>query len=353
MWDMNKLAIFYWLTATSLFMIAHFFGTTATPDWDSGPISYFIVWIVSSIALGSINGVLDRYLDRLHNLAYGSLIVVKCLCMLFAFVGILFVLKVYAYTSGNITAEQVTSTFLPDLMMPQKLGALYFLLVASGTYSFLRYVQSMIGKGTMFNIVLGKYRKARNEERIFMFLDLKDSTKSAERLGNQKFTNLIQDCFKDLRETAIKHEVEIYSYVGDEAILAWKVKDGLKNKNCLETFYHFAQKIERRSKYYQEQYGMIPEFKAGAHMGEATIAQVGNIVKTSIDYLGDVMNTCSRIEGECKSYGKDFLISEVLAKALGEIEVYEFIGEIVPRGKSESIKLYCPSPNQSAFKAAS
>lgn len=339
---MNKLAIFYWLTATSLFMIAHFFGTEATPDWDNGPVSYFVAWIVSSLALGGANAVLDRFLDKLHHFAYSSLIFIKCFCMLFAFVAILFGLKIFAVANGNLSVAQASATFIPDLIMPQKLGALYFLLVASGTYSFLRYVQSMIGKGTMYNIVLGKYRQARNEERIFMFLDLKNSTRNAEVLGNTKFTNLIQDCFKDLRETAIKHKVEIYSYVGDEAILAWKVKDGLKNRNCLETFFHFSAKIEKRSNYYIKQYGFVPEFKAGAHVGEATIAQVGNIVKTSIDYLGDVMNTCSRIEGECNSSGRDFLISEDLAKALGHEGSYEFIGEIIPRGKTESIKLYSP-----------
>lgn len=350
---MNKLAIFYWLAATSLFMVAHFFGTEATPDWENGRISYIIVWAVTSCVLGATNAVLDRFLDKMQRFSYGSLIAIKCFCMLFIFVGLLFVFKIMAYSSGNITGEQVFSTFIPDLMMPQKLGALYFLLIASGAYSFLRYMQSMVGRETMYHIVLGKYRKARNETRIFMFLDLKNSTSNAEKLGNEKFTNLIQDCFKDLRETAIKHQVEIYSYVGDEAILAWKVKEGLKNNNCLETFYHFAKKIEKRSQYYEEKYGLVPEFKAGAHMGEATIAQVGNIVKTSIDYLGDVMNTCSRIEGECNSYGRDFLISEDLANALGSKDTYEFIGEIVPRGKTNSIKLFSPTIGSSGEKIAS
>lgn len=350
---MSKFGVFYWLVATGLYMLAHFYGTAALPDWDNGTSSYLIVWVSASMAFGFINVILDRFLDKLQNFAYSSLIVIKCLIMLLAFVGVLFVLKVFAFYNGNLTAHQVTSTFFPELFMPQKVGALAFLLVASGSYSFLRYVQSMIGRTTMFNIVLGKYRQARNEERIFMFLDLKNSTANAEKLGNEKFTNLIQDCFKDLRETALKHQVEIYSYVGDEAILAWKVADGLKKNNCLETFFHFAAKINKRSKYYQDRYGFVPEFKAGAHMGTATIAQVGNIVKTSIDYLGDVMNTCSRIEGECNSYGKDFLISETLAKALGGEDQYDFIGEIVPRGKTESIKLYSPLKNSSKVDIAS
>ena len=75
-------------------------------------------------------------------------------------------------------------------------------------------------------------------------------------------------------------------------------------------------------------------------------------MKTSIDYLGDVMNTCSRIEGECNSYEKDFLISDTLAKPLGGEDKYEFIGEIVPRGKTESIKLYSPLKGVSKFEAA-
>ena len=157
----------------------------------------------------------------------------------------------------------------------------------------------------------------------------------------------------DLKDTAIKHKVEVYSYVGDEAILAWQVKDGIEDNNCLQSYYDFNDRLIERSDYYNEKYGLVPEFKAGVHLGEATIAQVGSIVKTSIDYLGDVMNTCARIEGECNTYEKNLLLSEDLAMALGGTDRFEFLGELQLRGKSQGVKVYHPRDDEEKIKKAS
>lgn len=95
-----------------------------------------------------------------------------------------------------------------------------------------------------------------------MFLDLKGSTTHAERLGHPAFCRLIQDCFHDLTDSAIEHQVEIYNYVGDEAILTWTIPDSTRNANCIAIYFHFKQALEKNAGDYQQTYSLHPHRRA-------------------------------------------------------------------------------------------
>ena len=115
-----------------------------------------------------------------------------------------------------------------------------------------------------------------------MFLDLKSSTTYAERLGHIKYSKLIQDCFYDLTDVVANRQAQIYQYVGDEVVLTWKTRDGLVNNNCIYTYFDFENALQEKSNYYEEEYGLVPKFKAGLDSGTITVAEVGEIKKGEI-----------------------------------------------------------------------
>ena len=80
-------------------------------------------------------------------------------------------------------------------------------------------------------------------------------------------------------------------------------------------YFAFKGRIDDKTGYYQETYGLVPEFKAGVNIGIATVTEVGDI-KREIAYHGDVLNTAARIQGVCNQYGKKLLISEHLAERI-------------------------------------
>src|SRR6202035_3894171 len=47
--------------------------------------------------------------------------------------------------------------------------------------------------GTFFDIFFGKYKNPRIENRIIMFIDMKDSTPAAELLGSREYFRFIRD----------------------------------------------------------------------------------------------------------------------------------------------------------------
>jgi adenylate cyclase len=179
------------------------------------------------------------------------------------------------------------------------------------------------------------------EERIFMFVDLRSSTTIAEVLGDLRYSRMLQDLFATMGNAILASRAEVYQYAGDEIILTWKTADGLKDRRCLHCFDMIIQSIRQREAYFQSEYGLIPEFKAGMHLGTAVTAWVGTI-KKEIAYHGDLLNTTARIQSKCNELGHDFIISEAVVKRVspGSEVSYSHRGSIELRGKSLPLELY-------------
>ena len=74
---------------------------------------------------------------------------------------------------------------------------------------FILHISEKLGQGVLFNYLLGRYYKPKEDTRIFMFLDLTSSSTYAEKLGHIKYSSLIQDCFFDLTDVVNEFDVQI------------------------------------------------------------------------------------------------------------------------------------------------
>ncbi len=220
-------------------------------------------------------------------------------------------------------------------------ATILYIVLVSFVFTFIKIATEKFGKGVFLKMLMGKYKNPQEEKRIFMFLDLKDSTTIAENLGHFKYSQFIQDCFYDLNEVVPKYDAEIYQYVGDEAVLSWPYKKGLAHNNCVDLFFAFQQKKQSKAQYYQEKYGLIPEFKAGLHGGVLMVTEVG-VIKKEIAYHGDVINTSARIQAECNKHQVLLLISEKLLQDL-QISAHlssKFLGSVLLKGKQEKVNIH-------------
>jgi adenylate cyclase len=206
---------------------------------------------------------------------------------------------------------------------------------------FILQVNDKYGQGILISFLLGKYHRPKEENRIFMFMDLKDSTTHAEKLGHIKYSQLIQDCYIDITDIVTRYKAKIYQYVGDEVVLSWEIKSGSEKGNCIKTFYSYDSLLKEKSEYYRSVYGVVPEFKAALNMGLVTAAEVGE-VKKELAYHGDVLNTAARIQGKCNEFGCKLLAAEEVKNALDSNTEFEFkfIGNVALKGKAESVNIY-------------
>ncbi|NND62576.1 MAG: adenylate/guanylate cyclase domain-containing protein [Flavobacteriaceae bacterium] len=170
-------------------------------------------------------------------------------------------------------------------------------------------INDKYGPGVFPDYLRGKYFLPKREERIFMFADIKDATTTAEILGEEKYFNFLKDFFKDITPAIVESSGEIYQYVGDEIVVSWKMKKGLKKCKALLCFFHMKKLIDKKAHIYTKKYGIVPEFKVGYHFGQVMVGELGQI-KREIAFSGDVLNTTSRIQAKCNELNVDILASE-------------------------------------------
>lgn len=198
------------------------------------------------------------------------------------------------------------------------------------------------GSGVTWGWITGRYHRPRIEEKVFMFLDIKDSTPLAEKLGDLKFSAFVQRFFLDLGISLEASGGRVSHFIGDEAVIYWKPKAALRNEGCVRFFHELKEEIESRAEGYQKDFGVVPGFKAGIHMGQVVATEVG-YGKTEIVYHGDVLNTTARIVGKCSDLGADLLLSGAIAEALlaknPKLSLRP-LGSFELKGKAEKIEIY-------------
>ncbi|HXZ35509.1 MAG TPA: adenylate/guanylate cyclase domain-containing protein [Thermodesulfobacteriota bacterium] len=224
--------------------------------------------------------------------------------------------------------------------------AILFSLLKSFAFSLFFQINGLIGGRVLLSFFTGKYHQPVEENRIFMFLDLKSSTAIAEKIGHIQFHKFINDFLHTISEPIIANKGEIYKYVGDQVIITWKLKEGLRENQCLRLFFEASDRVDRERDSFEKKYGIVPEFKAGMHCGRVVSGEMGD-TKREIAFLGDVINTTARIEKECSPKSRRLLISSDVFKKLhlGEEYRHEEMGNIQLRGKTTGIDLYAIERN--------
>jgi adenylate cyclase len=201
-------------------------------------------------------------------------------------------------------------------------------------------VTDKYGPGMFWSMLSGKYHKPKIEDRIFVFLDINESTTIAEQLGHEKYFRMLKYFFNDITMPVLANDGEIYQYAGDEVLISWLNTPENKLK-CLKFIRNSFFLMERLGSKYEKRFGKQPKFKTGAHAGEVTAGFIG-LIKRELIYCGDTMNTTARIRSMCNELNESFILSEDFMKDFEPPSNYEIskIGSTELKGKDEPIKLF-------------
>jgi len=298
--------------------------------------------IIQGLFFGFLFALINYFFDRtaLRKRSLVFIISIKSLLYILSLILVGTLINLIYVKLRIIPSEEAMAQLFAMLEVNYVISVVFFMSSAIVLINFMLQVSRKFGPGNLIKIFTGKYSIPQIEERIFLFLDLRSSTTIAEKLGHHKYSKLLQDCFHDLTDIVLRYNAEIYQYVGDEVVLSWILPDGIRNYNCLKAFFAYELKLNSKHKMYMNRYGLFPEFRGGMDAGQITTAEVGDI-KREIAFHGDVLNTASRLQGQCKKYNKKLLISNNLASRFPTSNGFEKIplGEIILRGKEKKVEV--------------
>lgn len=225
---------------------------------------------------------------------------------------------------------------------------LWLALVVIGI-NFLLEVRRLVGGGYLLRLLTGYYRRPRDEDRVFLFMDLVASTSTAEQLGHKRYSRFIQECFQDLTVVALKYGGMIYQYVGDEVVMTWPAGSPGARCRSIQAFFAYEGILRERAASYEKRYGVVPRFRGGIDVGSVTATEVGE-VKRAIAYHGDALNTAARLLELCKEREDRLLVSnrigEAALKEAGARSGWQ--DEVLMRGKREVTVVLSLEPESSS-----
>jgi len=270
-----------------------------------------------------------------------SALIKLALTVLLFFIIAFILLLLYYVSMYNKSFEEYIRSFFAKILETR---TFYVFMLDMGITTLLTIllleITDKYGPGMFWSVLIGEYHKPIIQNRIFIFLDINESTSIAEQLGHEKYFRMLRRFFADITIPVLVNDGEIYQYVGDEIVLTWPNTPENKQKSIkfIRNTYYL---IERYKEQYLKRYGKVPRFKTGVHVGEVTAGFIG-VIKRDLLYSGDTINTAARIRSMCNELNEPFILSEDFMHDFSTPHGYNIdeIGTIELKGRSEPTKLY-------------
>ncbi|WP_375459829.1 adenylate/guanylate cyclase domain-containing protein [uncultured Enterovirga sp.] len=227
---------------------------------------------------------------------------------------------VVAVAAGNAVAvsllryTQASGFNLEESPIPSRTTFIYSVAIATLLITAFR-VRDLVGPKNLLSLIVGMHHKPVREVRVFLFLDLAGSTRFARQHGDVKALALLGRVFASLAGPVRKFGGEIDDYVGDMAVVTWRLKQGVDHAAVVRCLFEFLDEVEQDADQWRHDFGEVPRFRAALHCGSVLTAEIG-LGRHKITYFGNVMNTTSRLESLAKELGIDVVVSTALLELL-------------------------------------
>ena len=214
----------------------------------------------------------------------------------------------------------------------------------------------LLGDG-MAGISLG----GENMRVTILFCDIRGFTSLSEKMECEKVVRLLNEYFSKMSECIIRHNGIINKYIGDAimAIFGAPIKSSTHAKDAYLAALEMRNALVQVNRDFEKIGFSQIKFGIGIHTGTVLAGNIGSPARMEYTVIGDNVNIASRIEGLCKEYKRDLLISESSVNEMSSEENFadknftdekfadekkfpapHFLCEANIRGKEEKIKLY-------------
>lgn len=206
------LVIVYWFIVFYLYYLYVFIGygeqliESPLTDYINSGYAYYEL-IIQAILFGLLFNIINTLTDqpKVRRKSLGKIILLKSSLYLIAIIGSeLIVLLIFYFF--DLMSYKDYGRFGDFASLNFYISFLVYFIISSLSINFFLQMNRKIGPGNMIKLLLGRYHKPHDENRIFMFLDLKSSTTIAEKLGHRIYSQFIRDCFQDLTDSLLRYK---------------------------------------------------------------------------------------------------------------------------------------------------
>jgi len=180
-----------------------------------------------------------------------------------------------------------------------------------------------------------------------MFTDIRSFSKHSEELSPAELTSRLNRFFTPMTDQIQGHRGTIDKYIGDCIMAFWNapLTDAEHGRHACQAALSmrkavvvFNEELEAETKAAGTHFRPF-RIGIGLSCGECLVGNMGSNRRFSYSALGEAVNQASRIEGQCKTYAVDIIVSGAL-KARAPDLAYVFLDRVRLVGASEPTELH-------------
>ena len=208
--------------------------------------------------------------------------------------------------------------------------------------TFARYVAPTVVEEMLKdpeNIQVGGSKK----DITCLFSDVRDFTSISEGLSAQDLANMLNQYMTEMTDIVFETKGTLDKYIGDAIVAIWGAPVSIGNhaEHAVTAAIRMAEAMPAVNADFSRR--GFPEFKVGIGLntGECSVGNMGSSRIFSYTALGDNMNLGARLEGLCKYYGTQILISEnTLARLHPNSVKTRPIDKVIVKGRQQAVGIF-------------
>ena len=177
----------------------------------------------------------------------------------------------------------------------------------------------------------------------FMFSDIRGFTPISEGYKDdpEGLVELINQFLTNQTDVILKHGGTVDKYMGDCIMAFWNapLNDENHATNAINAALEMRSALKEFNNALQLGRGIKINTGIGINTGSCIVGNMGSNSRFDYSVIGDAVNLASRLEGQCKDFHTDLIISENTMKEAPNNE-YEKLGEVTVKGKTEPVSIY-------------
>ncbi|HKC58455.1 MAG TPA: adenylate/guanylate cyclase domain-containing protein [Myxococcales bacterium] len=178
-------------------------------------------------------------------------------------------------------------------------------------------------------------------ELTILFTDLEGFTGLSERLSPDELARALGAYLEAMTGAIRECNGTVDKFIGDAVMAFWNAPEeraGHARQACASVL-----ACQRAVKHlYASPSWTVPPLRTrfGLHTGQAMVGHFGAPERFNYTALGDSVNLASRLEGLCKQYGVEVLVSEAVVERAREEFAFRLVDRVAVKGRSQGILVY-------------
>jgi len=196
--------------------------------------------------------------------------------------------------------------------------------------------------------------QAANKELTVMFCDIRGFTSLSESMEPTQLQALLNGVFSQLTAVIRANRGTVDKYIGDCVMAFWgaPVHAAEHARLAVKAALEMVQAVDQINARHRASGMAEIGIGIGINTGLMCVGDMGSDLRRSYTVIGDAVNLASRIEGLCKTYGVNIVVSDHTRAQTSGFEWQE-LDKVCVKGRQQAIAIFSPLPATGESASAS